>query len=352
MGSTIGIKLANGDFYPILEEQEGRTKRLILTTAHDNQETVYIELYKSAATTLRDAAFMGRIVVTPIKPALQGEPSIQVEVTIRPSGSISAYALDLDTSAVHERHSLRVSEAPENPVELADLKREPSVGVPPLGLYETPPERKRVPWLLVGLIVLLPLVGALFFFLFSGSRPFQHPEAGAPLSADTVSHEVSKEAALEKPSEASLQDTPEDPREKIEVAAALDGSPEVSIEQAPIPTIIEENTSPAPLGGVPEELEKKITEAPVIEAPATAPLPPAVVPSRKRPPAPVASYKVPTKIPRGGVSYRIRWGDTLWDIAAAFYRNPWLYTRIARFNNIRRPDLIVAGRTIRIPPRN
>ncbi|MDR1301294.1 MAG: LysM peptidoglycan-binding domain-containing protein, partial [Treponema sp.] len=47
-----------------------------------------------------------------------------------------------------------------------------------------------------------------------------------------------------------------------------------------------------------------------------------------------------------------RWGDTLWDISEAFYRNPWLYPRIARFNNIRRPDLIVAGSVIRIPPRN
>jgi nucleoid-associated protein YgaU len=66
----------------------------------------------------------------------------------------------------------------------------------------------------------------------------------------------------------------------------------------------------------------------------------------------VASYKVPATIPKGGVPYRIRWGDTLWDISAAFYRNPWLYTRIARFNNIRNPDLIISGTVIRVPPRN
>ncbi|MDR0289492.1 MAG: LysM peptidoglycan-binding domain-containing protein [Treponema sp.] len=73
---------------------------------------------------------------------------------------------------------------------------------------------------------------------------------------------------------------------------------------------------------------------------------------RNRPPAPVSSYRVPAVIPRDGAPYQIRWGDTLWDISEAFYRNPWLYPRIARFNNIQNPDHIIAGRTIRIPPKN
>jgi nucleoid-associated protein YgaU len=59
---------------------------------------------------------------------------------------------------------------------------------------------------------------------------------------------------------------------------------------------------------------------------------------------------VPATIPKEGVAYKIRWGDTLWDISAAFYRNPWQYQRIARFNNIRNPNMIISGRTIRIPP--
>jgi nucleoid-associated protein YgaU len=67
---------------------------------------------------------------------------------------------------------------------------------------------------------------------------------------------------------------------------------------------------------------------------------------------PVVSFKVPATIPAAGVPYKIAWGDTLWDIAEAFYRNPWLYTRIARFNNIRNPDHIISGTTIRVPPKN
>ena len=51
----------------------------------------------------------------------------------------------------------------------------------------------------------------------------------------------------------------------------------------------------------------------------------------------------------GGVWYEIRWGDTLWDIAGTYYRNPWLYPKIARENSITNPDLIFAGTRIFIP---
>jgi nucleoid-associated protein YgaU len=63
------------------------------------------------------------------------------------------------------------------------------------------------------------------------------------------------------------------------------------------------------------------------------------------------SYKVPAVIPKNGVVYQIQWGDTLWDISAAFYRNPWLFPQIARDNKIRNPDLIIAGSNLRIRPK-
>lgn len=51
------------------------------------------------------------------------------------------------------------------------------------------------------------------------------------------------------------------------------------------------------------------------------------------------------------VRYRIKWGDTLWDLSDTYYRNPWLYTVIARENKIKNPDVIIAGTYIMIPPR-
>ncbi len=50
------------------------------------------------------------------------------------------------------------------------------------------------------------------------------------------------------------------------------------------------------------------------------------------------------------VKYKVKWGDTLWDIAQSYYNNPWLYKRIAAVNNISNPDYIVAGTILTIPP--
>lgn len=47
--------------------------------------------------------------------------------------------------------------------------------------------------------------------------------------------------------------------------------------------------------------------------------------------------------------YKVIWGDTLWDIAAAHYKDPWKFRRIAEYNEIRNPDYIVAGKWIVIP---
>ena len=124
----------------------------------------------------------------------------------------------------------------------------------------------------------------------------------------------------------------------------------VRIVPAPEPLAPQELTSPTEPLALTEPLT--LTEPVIIAAPVA---PPPVRPQtveRTRPQAPVSSYRVPAVIPRNGAPYQLRWGDTLWDISEAFYRDPWLFPQIARFNNIPNPDHIIAGRTIRIPPRN
>jgi nucleoid-associated protein YgaU len=75
---------------------------------------------------------------------------------------------------------------------------------------------------------------------------------------------------------------------------------------------------------------------------------PAAQPEAARPPTspPVAEQTIAGS---DGVWYRIKWGDTLWDLAATYYRNPWLYPRLAKANKIPNPDLIIAGRRLFIP---
>ncbi len=49
------------------------------------------------------------------------------------------------------------------------------------------------------------------------------------------------------------------------------------------------------------------------------------------------------------IRYKVKWGDTLWDISKAYYKNPWRYRALAKYNNIKDPDRIIAGSIIRIP---
>jgi hypothetical protein len=302
VASSIGIKIANGEFYSIIEENSVAKKRLVLTTVHDNQQSVQIDLYKSAAKAMADALYIGSVVVENIKPGPKGEPSVEMVISSNSEGEITADAVDLDNSADGEHQILTVSlksfEEETQEYEIPDFEMEQHEGPPP-GLYEEIKDKERkgfpVLVLITGVVIVLACL-ILWFFLFRG-----------------------KGASGEEPQPMAL--------------AADSGQPELTL-----PT---EAEPPA---------ESTVPAAPVVPAPPVTPPPPAA--ARKPPLAPVFGYKVPDSIPKNGVPYKIRWGDTLWDISDVFYRDPWQYRRIARFNNIRNPNLIVSGTIIRIPPGN
>ncbi len=91
---------------------------------------------------------------------------------------------------------------------------------------------------------------------------------------------------------------------------------------------------------LPQEAEPQEDEAPqaVEDQIVIAPEPEKVVPVP--PPEPEKAKDI---------KYHIKWGDTLWDIADAYYKNPWRYPKIAKYNKIKNPDLIISGTDILIP---
>lgn len=109
----------------------------------------------------------------------------------------------------------------------------------------------------------------------------------------------------------------------------------VSQESSEVPLaepVVQSKDEPEPVAA-PAPIEAKEEEIVV------APEPEKVVPS-----TPVELPKKPAD-----TTYKIKWGDTLWDIADAYYKNPWRYKKIARYNGIKNPDHIISGRTITIP---
>jgi nucleoid-associated protein YgaU len=343
MASTIGIKVANGEFYPIMEENSPVKKRLILTTAHDNQKSIQVDLYNSYAKTMADALYVGSLVVENLQARPKGEPNIEMILSSNAAGQITANAVDLDASAPGAPQHLSVSladVAEEDRVndEISDFDLE--LHEPPRGLYErdSPSSRtarkKKSPrsLLLIAGALFLALGGLLYFFFFTGRgiairSGLRRPAAAA---APAVPASPAVPAAPARPAQtpaATPAQTPAQPEPAAQPAQPRDQSAAVPEQPLAPPPLI--SSSQQPPRAAASEARSERTRLP-----------------------PVASYKVPQTIPRGGAPYTIRWGDTLWDISEAFYRNPWLYPRIARFNAIRDPDFIIAGSAIRIPPRN
>jgi outer membrane biosynthesis protein TonB len=331
MASNIGVKIANGEFYPILEENSLVSKKLILSTVHDNQPSVQIDLYRSVESSMADAQYIGSIVVDNIKPKLKGDPSIELVISSDKNGDIVADAIDLDTSSGAEHHVLTVSlkslDETSRDLEIHDFELE-SNEEPPTGLYQhasgirqQKPQRSRT-WLfiLLGVIVILGLLTGWLFFL--GGM-----DVVRPVINNLKSFQISQPIPA-KPPDSERRSEPISQPEPVKQSEPV-------IEPEPVIQPVQQIVEPVP----------------VIQAAAEPPAPKPQT-AQKRPPPPVASYKVPATIPREGVNYVIRWGDTLWDISEAFYRDPWLYPRIAQHNNIRNPNYIISGRTIRVPPRN
>lgn len=99
------------------------------------------------------------------------------------------------------------------------------------------------------------------------------------------------------------------------------------VEVVPELIVLPEAETPPPVA---EEIEEPV--AVVVEEEVVAPVQP----------APVASTSA--------TRYKIKWGDTLWDLSESYYRNPWMYKKISTYNKIKNPNLIIAGTYIDIPP--
>lgn len=307
----IGIKLANSEFYPILDHGRPARKRLVVTTVNDGQKSVQIDLYRGEGAMVTDAAYVGSLVVEDIPPEKAGEPDIRLDVELDESDMLKCTAVEAETGATQSIRVSLESLGEENSYEIPDFDLDegetdqlpaeatsPEEGASLLAVASEVREREgRRPiilWILG--ILILALIGFLVWYLFLSDRG----RTGKPAIASTV----------QTTSPAAVAPTPA-PTSPAPVAAAS------------VPT-----TNPAPA--------------------------PAAVPAVTPPKASVAPAAVAKAAPKTGTvegkRYRLKWGDTLWDLAWVHYRDPWLYPRIAKANKIRNPDHIIAGTWIVIPP--
>jgi hypothetical protein len=311
--NQIGVKLADGSFYPVLEQEFTGRKKLVVTTAQDNQDTVQIDLFRSQEGQAEQSGYLGSLVIENISPAPSREPAIDLELDLDPQGNLNATARDTQSG---EKQTLSVSlpsleGGPEEIGELAALEAGP-VKAPetesfeqslltgetyPIGSTDRrkePQRRRRVrPLAVLGFVLLgLAIIAGAAYLIWRllDGRPIPALFAGRS----------------EAPTEMAEPAAPEQ----------AEGAEEAAPEQAP-PAAAEQ------------------------EAPAAQP--------KAAPPKTAAPAAEQAAGGSEGVWYRIKWGDTLWDLAGTYYRNPWLYPRLAKANKIPNPDLIIAGHRLFIP---
>ncbi|MFW5710807.1 MAG: Hsp70 family protein [Spirochaetota bacterium] len=373
----IGIKVADGSFYPILDEGVAQKKRLVLTTVKDNQESVQIDLYKGSGEAMEDAAYIGSLLVENIAPDAQGNAEIDLVVGVDEGGNLESVAEDkqsgskqslsvglqnLDESGLYEVPDFSFEEEgteledifgeetedvfseesdfteiseedfsepdfetdfdTEESDELSTLEEETGEGgeedfFPPeeaveaeLGEEETEGEieeeaeeeaeeesRSKVRPILVALLVILALalIGALLYlFVFMAADEEATPQLQARQEQEQAQEQPSDETAEEQPELSETRTRAEEP-----AGEGAEAQPSAGVDKGEGETVVTSSRD-----------QVEFT---------------------------------------GGVWYKIRWGDTLWEISSSFYDNPWLYDQIAKENEIRNPDVIYAENSIFIP---
>ena len=94
---TIGIKLADGTFYPVIEEGAPKTRRLALTTVKDNQTKVQIDLYRSESNSMDDAQYVDTLEISNLKEHPAEDPELNLSVGIDSENKLTAEVVDPET---------------------------------------------------------------------------------------------------------------------------------------------------------------------------------------------------------------------------------------------------------------
>ncbi|MCL2558105.1 MAG: hypothetical protein FWE09_06465 [Treponema sp.] len=176
MAGTIGVKVADGDFYPILDENSKGRRRLVLTTAHDGQSSVQLDFFRSVSKSMLDAQYVGSIVVEGMTPVRRQGASIELVVSSDGEGNVVARARDLAAPPESEPQfltvSLRAMDSSDRPEDFPDFDPEEPEAERPVGKGAGKRAGKgRWPLAIALVFVLASLLGlGALLFLYGGGR--------------------------------------------------------------------------------------------------------------------------------------------------------------------------------------
>lgn len=412
---SIGIKLADGSFYPILDDKG--SKILELTTVKDNQDIVQIDLYRSESGTMEDAEYVDTLEIKNFPAKAQGEPTMNLSISLDENDVLNAKVEDVDsgkssgTTVQLVSRPTSINDTPDYKIKdtkdfslptVEDLDKIPE-SLPPVqeATEEKPQENSDN----------------------KDEKTFNLPDIDSVIPTSTPTKDESTTPISEKDDSYfalpdfdkaddpfSTGDTRQEIRDylkdpifddpaftapKLEESKKTSGD-DSSSNQMDFSGLYDKETmeghsaqTEEPQGRgrgylvlcalcalicllstlawlfvipsrfnllknskqKPQEVAALVPQTP---APTVEVLPPPVVAEVDRVVVSPVPEIVPEKPPVNpkkmkDIIHIVKWGDTLWDLSQTYYRTPWKYKKIAEYNHIPNPDLILSGTKITIP---
>ena len=113
----IGIKLADGTFYPIMEEGKPVEKTLVLTTVNDNQTRVIVDVYRSKTGTMKDAEYVDSLQIDNLVAHPNGTADIKLNIGLDENNKLHAEMIDPETGGTSNANVTLVSRTLEERLE-------------------------------------------------------------------------------------------------------------------------------------------------------------------------------------------------------------------------------------------
>ncbi len=385
---TIGIKIADGSYFPIMKEGSSKRKRLVLTTVNDNQENVQIDLYKGDGEELLDAAYVGSLLIENIDQGPKESSEIELKIGFDQDGTLNAEAGDPGTG---QYESLSIS--------METLSESAMYDTPEFSLDDDMEDLQLDDFDNIDKDLDLDSEE---LSLNDDDFEFDNLDSEEALSEKDFETDFEDDGLGEESFDSIVEDelgsVPEDDFEDKD-----DYTPGILSESEMVHKKEKRGGNPfiiailviiaiAAIAGISYLLFYSLQgeDSPVLEAthstgsgtegeapPIVEPDVPAVTAPEVQSETPEVSTAVAvpkvestdeehksdevnivpvptvpenTKITDStGVWYKIRWGDTLWGISYSFYNSPKDYNNIVKENKIKNPDIIFAETKIFIP---
>ena len=374
--SQIGIKLANHDFFPIIDE-DGKLpieKELELTTVRDNQESVQINLFKSDGEA--EPVYIGSLIVEDLNKLTSGDATILLRLTLDENKNLSAEAIDKDSG---NKQSLSIPINDQGQFLGSDFNFDgfgDSVDVDVSGDVDSLDVTNFANSLDDDFLFDENSDSSNFDSGNSQAFPFDGDDIEGQNDGQTTAFDdFSSERESIEDEEVDEDEFYEEKKSSfptwlkifliilifglLALVVALFLKNKIKMPKNEVENIESVQQDISPLQSEKANIEEHniddlTTEAPKKEA---EPFPNKEATTAKEVTTITneeVKKKEEVKIVKDGaikkaVRYRVRWGDTLWDISGNFYKNPWAYKRIARYNKIKNPHKIIAGTYITIP---